>query len=229
MQKFNGFPPGKTQMIGLPSEFYSDLLPLIDDLDELKLTLFALWALQQKDRDSFRYLRHDDFLQPAVQPMHGLSGEAFEVALRRCIERGTLLHAEIDLNGGVEALYFANSPTGRTAIEQVKSGEWIPGDLANPVQVLPERANIYRVYEENIGALTPLIIDDLKDTAAEFSVEWLIEAIHISVQMEKRNLKYIRAILERWKKEGKHEVDERRTQSNGKQSIFGRYADFFER
>jgi DNA replication protein len=224
MKRFSGFPPGKTKIIGIPSEFFSDLLPMIDDADELKLTLFALWALQQKDRDDYRYLRHEDFTQAAVQPMHGLSDDALHDALKRMVKRGTLLLVEV----GDETLYFANSPAGRTAVEQIKAGAWTPADLANPVQLLPERPNVYKLYEDNIGALTPLIIDDLKDTVAEFGVEWLTEAIEISVTMEKRNLRYIRAILERWKKEGKHsEVDERH--SDGKRSIFGRYADFFER
>lgn len=222
MKRFQGFPPGKTKIIGIPSEFFSDLLPMIDDADELKLTLFTLWALQQKDRDDYRYLRYEDFTQPAVQSMHGLDTDTLNDALKRVVKRGTLLAVEV----GDEMLYFANSPAGRTTVEQIKAGAWSPGDLENPVQLLPERPNVYKLYEDNIGALTPLIIDDLKDTAAEFGVEWLTEAIEISVTMEKRNLRYIRAILERWKKEGKQsEVDE----GHAKRSIFGRYADFFER
>jgi DNA replication protein len=224
MRKFKGFPPGKTRIIGLPSEFFSDLLPLIDDADELRLTLFALWAFQQKDRDEYRYLRRDDFIHPAVQPMHGLSGDRLTAALQRCVERGTLLRVELPID---ETLYFANSPTGRSAVEQIKLGAWMPGDLGNPVQLLPERPSVYKLYEDNIGALTPLVIDDLKDTVAEFGAEWLTEAMQISVKMEKRNLKYVRAILERWKKEGKRsEIDERHP--DGKRSIFGRYADLFE-
>jgi DnaD/phage-associated family protein len=236
IQQFNGFPAGKTRIIGIPSEFFSDLLPLIDDAAELKLTLFALWALQQKDRDDYRYLRREDFTAASVRHMHGLMDDAaLDAVLERCVARGTLLCVQVDarvVEGG--CLYFANSPAGRSAVEQIAQGAWLPGDLTNPVQLLPERPNIYKLYEENIGALTPLISDDLKDTAEEFGVEWLSEAIQISVQMEKRNMKYIRAILERWKKEGRkhdrqHEVPAGHAKPNGKQSIFGSYADFFER
>jgi hypothetical protein len=51
-QKFDGFPPGKPRVIALPAAFITDLLPLIDDLAELKVTLFFFWAIQQRE-DAF--------------------------------------------------------------------------------------------------------------------------------------------------------------------------------
>ncbi|MBC8097860.1 MAG: hypothetical protein H7Y11_00320, partial [Armatimonadetes bacterium] len=102
MQEFYGFPE-KTRLVGLPAEVFSTLLPLIDDLDEFKLTLFALWALQQKDGDSVRYLRREDFTQPLVAPMHGLEGKTLSAALTRCVARGTLLYAEVLLGAETEA------------------------------------------------------------------------------------------------------------------------------
>jgi DnaD/phage-associated family protein len=65
-----------------------------------------------------------------------------------------------------------------------------------------ERKNVYVVYEQNIGTLTPMIaedLDDLEKTCTEF---WVVEAIHEAVSSNARNIKYIRAILERWKVEG---------------------------
>ena len=61
MRKFNGFKPGKVRHIKLPAPLFSDLLPLIDDLPELHVTLFCFWALSQKD-GTFRYLRQRDFV-----------------------------------------------------------------------------------------------------------------------------------------------------------------------
>ena len=60
MQKFEGFKSGKFRHIKVPAPFFSELLPLIDDLAELKVTLFCLWAFSQKD-SRFRYLRQRDF------------------------------------------------------------------------------------------------------------------------------------------------------------------------
>ncbi|HEX2620476.1 MAG TPA: DnaD domain protein [Phototrophicaceae bacterium] len=229
VDRFDGFPNGKTRLIALPSEVFSELLPLIDNLEELKLTLFVLWALQQKDRDEYRYLRQSDFTAPTVAAMHGLWDETLTIALQRCVERGTLLAARVLLGSEYEMLYFANSPAGRSAVQQIETGAWLPGDQDNPVQVLPERPSVYRLYEENIGALTPLIAQDLKDIEAEFGIEWLTEAITISVQMEKRSLRYIQAILKRWKKEGKHEISEGNLRGDSQRSLTGKYADFFDR
>lgn len=233
MKKFEGF-GAKTRFISLPAETFSELLPLIDDLDELKITLWALWALPQKESDSegFRYLRETDFSTESAVEMHGLQGASLAIALHRCVDRGTLFRVE--LANIDEVLYFANTANGRLAVEQIRAGSWRMGDAADPVQILPERPNVYRIYEENIGALTPLIADDLKDAEREFGVEWVAEAIALSVSMEKRNLKYVRAILKRWKQEGKHETHQGHTRqandgTTDQRSIFGKYADYFER
>ena len=42
---FAGFPAGKAASTPLPNLFFSDLLPAIDHLGELKVTLYAFWAL----------------------------------------------------------------------------------------------------------------------------------------------------------------------------------------
>ena len=59
---FNGFPPGRTPTFIVPSLFISDLLPLIDNLPELKLTIYCMWALQQQE-GQYRYLRFTEVLE----------------------------------------------------------------------------------------------------------------------------------------------------------------------
>ncbi len=66
-----------------------------------------------------------------------------------------------------------------------------------------ERPNIYKLYEENIGPLTPLIADALKDAEAEYPPEWIEEALGEAVKRNKRNWKYVEAILRGWKEEGR--------------------------
>ena len=48
MKGFSGFPTGKTRYTPVPNQFFSELLPQIDDLDELKLTLYCFWRLNLK-------------------------------------------------------------------------------------------------------------------------------------------------------------------------------------
>ena len=61
---------------------------------------------------------------------------------------------------------------------------------------------ISKLYEENIGMLTPVLGERLKDIAQKYPAGWFEEALKEAVKLEHRNLKYIEAILERWKVEG---------------------------
>lgn len=229
MQTFNGFESTDGPRIAIPSIFFAGLLPLIDDLDELKVTLFAMWALQQRE-GAYRYLRLDDFNGEAAH-IHALDADSLARALERAVARGTLITAPVTLNGASETLYFANSAAGRDAVSQIAAGQWVPGEGSTPVVILPPRPTVYQLYEENIGALTPLIVDDLKDTEAEFGSDALTEAIRYAVTAEKRSMRYIRAVLESWKREGKIDAKSGRSDEGheDRQRLSGRYADFFER
>ena len=230
IRKFSGFPPGESNLTSLPAPFFDDLLPLVDDLAELKVLLFCFWALPQKEGE-FPYLRYEDFanheplmaglavVDPASSP-----DSVLNAALDRAVAREVLLHAEV--NG--HKLYFINDERGCLAIAQLASDNWRPGDLDNPVEILPERPTIYQMYEENIGPLTPMITDDLKDLEGEYPTPWLEEAMHIAVESNKRNLRYIKGILKRWHKEGRQTGDTAggRTEKDGKRYISGELADY---
>lgn len=234
--QFKGFPPGKVEMISVPDPFFSELLPLIDNLAELKVILFCLWALPQKDGE-YRYLSRTDFLnhaplmdglaviEPESKPEYILAN-----ALQSAVKRGALLEATIKLETSEETLYFVNTPKGQTAIEQISAGKYTPGNAENPIEILPQRPTIYKLYESNIGTLTPMIADELKDMEAEFPVDWLEEAMKIAVESNKRNLRYIRAILERWRTEGKTDGEFRKqqTEKDWERYVTGKYADFIE-
>jgi DNA replication protein len=233
MKKFKGFPPGKVRQVEIPAPFFSELLPLIDDLAELKVTLFCLWALRQKE-GVYRYLRRRDFTDSKAL-MHGLAviqpdadPEAIlDVALQRTIDRESLLCAEVSLDSGKEQLYFGNTVHGRAAVRQIKAGEWTPGD---PVEILPERPNLYTLYEDNIGLLTPIIADSLKDAERTYPAHWLEEAVQEAVANNKRSWRYIQAILKRWETEGRsREISGRHAEQDGRRYISGKYADIIDR
>lgn len=56
MKAFSGFPAGKQAVAKVPNTFFAELLPAIDDLAELKVTLYCLWLLNHKQGD-LRYTR----------------------------------------------------------------------------------------------------------------------------------------------------------------------------
>lgn len=65
--------------------------------------------------------------------------------------------------------------------------------------------NIFTHYEGNIGILTPMIADSLTDAEKVYPLEWIVGAIRLAVENNKRNWRYCEEILKRWKDEGKDE------------------------
>ena len=206
MRLFSGFPEGKVRFVSLPEQVFSDLLPIVDDLAELKLTLHVLWRLGRR-RGAVRYLRYEDLAQDAVL-LSGLGDDphaALRAALTRAVERGTLLAVTTEQDGTRDTLYFANTPRGRRAVAAIERGEW-PNDLRSAA-----RPDIFSLYEENIGLLTPLIADELREAEQTYPAAWIEEAFRAAVALNKRSWKYIRAILERWRTEGKEDAVHRRS------------------
>ncbi|HKI54261.1 MAG TPA: DnaD domain protein, partial [Anaerolineales bacterium] len=127
-----------------------------------------------------------------------------------------------------EVFYFLNSPRGRAAAEAFTKGQW--RESARIMSAPPvERPNVFKLYEENIGPLTPLIADTLKDAEETYQSEWISDAIELAVKNNKRNWKYCEAILKRWKEEGRGEKqDTRNTEKDRRKYVEGEYSDFIE-
>jgi DnaD/phage-associated family protein len=123
-------------------------------------------------------------------------------ALDKAVERGALLRTEVSIDQQPQVLYFINAEPGRDAMTRIESGRWQPGSSEYPVEILPERPNIFRLYEENIGALTPLIADALTDAERDYPHGWLEEAIRTAVENNARSWRYIQAVLKRREQEG---------------------------
>jgi len=230
MNTFKGFPPGKVPMVRVPSQFFTEVLGTVDDLDELKLTLYAFWALQQQEGE-FRYLLKREVLQDSLL-LSGIDQDAeraaqrVSAALERAVQRGTLLHASVEGARGPEDLYFMNTTHGRNAVRAIAAGQFEPGDRDTPVLLIAERPNIYALYEENIGALTPLISEELRTAEQDYPPGWIEEAIRLAVERNARNWRYIRRVLERWQAEGKDRgLTKRPTQADRYRYIQGEYSD----
>ena len=232
---FPGFPDGKLRLTSVPNLFFSDLLPIIDDLAEMKVTLYAFWALSQKE-GQVRYLRLADFLgdvefMKALGPTANIAADNLNDALERTVARGTFLHINIESADGVMDLYFLNTEKGRAAIEGITRGEWRPNpDEEQPITLLVERPNIFVLYEQNIGPLTPLIADQLRDAEKSYPIGWIEEAIDLAVQNNVRKWRYVQSILERWRQEGKtDEISRRDSQRELRQQIPEEFRDIIKR
>jgi DNA replication protein len=221
---FSGFPPGKVRSASIPELVFTELIPLIDDLAELKLTLHVLWRLGQQ-RGKVRYLRRADLAadQVLLAGLGDAPAQALGEALERAVERGTLLRVETTTGEGTEPLYFANTPIGRAAVEAIGRGEW-PDELESA-----ERPNVFTLYEQNIGLLTPLIADQLREAEQIYPITWIEDAFREAVSLNKRSWRYIRAILERWRTEGRgDETGQRPAEADRRRYIEGEYGEYIE-
>jgi DNA replication protein len=195
MNTFPGFTSSET-FTQLPDGFFR-LLGEMDDLDELKATLYVLWRFEHLEA-RMRYISPGQIAEDDGV-MRGWSLAALTAGLEKAVQRGTLLRVENEAGG----IYLLNSPLGRAIAASLEKN---PGRAAGAVTLPPrDRPNIFKLYEENIGPLTPLMADVLREAESEYESEWLREAFEIAVTRSKRNWKYIAAILKRWKEEGKHE------------------------
>ena len=76
-------------------------------------------------------------------------------------------------------------------------------------------AEISKIYENNIGALTPIVADELKILSDEYSTEWFSEATKEACNANARKLNYIKSILKRWKTDGFKSPKENRGTDRG--------------
>jgi DnaD/phage-associated family protein len=77
---------------------------------------------------------------------------------------------------------------------------WGAEPVADPV---PERPNIFVLYEEHIGLLSPLVAETLTDAARDYPPGWIEDAFRLAAEANVRKWAYVRAILERWAREGR--------------------------
>jgi DNA replication protein len=215
MTKFKGFTDSES-FSQFPDTFFHQLLREISDVTELKVTAYFLWRVEHMD-GPFRALSKMDF---SVKQL-GLAADEITRGLESAVKRGSLLKVQSEAT----VYFLLNSPRGRAGAQAIESGQWNPKSKAAAVPL--ERPNTFKLYEENIGPLTPLIADALKDAENIYSPEWIAEVIEIAVKNNKRNWKYCEAILKRWKEEGRHGKKDKQNAVKGSdryaQSEFAEY------
>ena len=195
MKLFSGFPDGKVSVTPLPNLFFSELLPAINDLAELQLTLHIFWLIKNRKASQPIYIRADE-LRADSTLAKAVSSEKLQGALDAVVARGTLLHHPDN------DLYFINDEAGRRAFEKSEIVAEKPTRKREPAPAA-DRPNIFALYEQNIGMLTPMMAEELKEAEKEFPADWIEEAFKESVKHNKRNWKYVHAILKNWKTEGR--------------------------
>ncbi len=236
MEQFKGF-PAKMQFTSVPNLFFSSLLPQISDIIELKTTLHILWALYHKRAyhcfNTYRELLSNTSLLSSLKEAAKPPGEALRQALEMATKRGTILHIVLDKSGVPEDIYFLNTKSDRQVMAKIQNGELILSGLKAEGQADIETEELpdnFTLYEQNIGMLTPMIAEELREAEKLYPETWIRDAIKEAVNQNKRKWSYISAILERWSAEGRSDGTYRRdSKTDPDKYIKGKYGHMVRR
>jgi DNA replication protein len=213
MNEFKGF-PARMQFTPVPNILFSSLLPEIEDMAELKVLLYFLHLLYSK-KGNLRYVSLNEMAGQAGlrQSLKGAFPDNLKMTMEKLAGKGIILHLQTDKTEAGQDLYFLNSEANKLLISRISRGEIvIPGfeplQTANAASENP--SDIYTLYEQNIGLLTPIIADELKEAGKHYPESWIKEAIREASALNKRNWRYCARILEHWATEGKDDGTHRR-------------------
>lgn len=205
-----GFPAG-ARATAVPNLFFSAFLPKMEDPAELVVSvyLFFIWQQQRPRSGSGRYLSRvqlaaDATLREALARLAGEPEEALRRGLELAVRRGTLLRAQIKIGeeGRSGEVYLINDAGARAALARLQQdGLALPQDEGR-AEAREPAPNIFALYEENIGAVTPLIAQELAEAEAQYPMPWIEAALREAVLLNKRSWRYVQRILERYAREG---------------------------
>ncbi|MDA0264809.1 MAG: DnaD domain protein [Chloroflexi bacterium] len=228
----SGFPgfTGSTLYTPVPNPVFGPILEEIQDLAELKVTLRGLW-LFHRQRGAHKAVSLSEFLADRSL-VKGLTlegkdaGEEIRRGLRLAVTRGTFLTHKSE---GADSVFLLNTDAGRRAVAGLQSGE-----VSAPLEYAgtasgeapeSERPNIFALYEDCIGSLSPLLAEELKEAEARYPGSWLREAFGIAAAENKRSWRYVAGILRRWTAEGRERPRDQARSEDAKRGDAGRGDD----
>ena len=206
---FNGFHP-KVRYTSVPNPMFSTLLEKINDLVELKCTLRIIWLLQEKrghpKKLTFKEIVSDQILSKSVSRDGIDSRKEIMRGLNLAVNHGVFCRSLVDSEGSEQQhVYTLNTVSDRRNLYDTPKDEQNSNDATeqrtwNASNVRP---NIFGLYEDNIGMLSPMITEELKEAEEMYPHGWIEDAFREAVGHNKRSWRYVAAILQRWQQEGR--------------------------
>jgi len=205
---YKGF-PRKVRYVPVPAPLLESLLEEIDDLGELKCTLRVIAMLHVKKGHprfvTLGELQADRTLTRSLGQDGDSASQSIEQGMAKAVRRGTIAVASVEESGARQQLFTLNTEVNRTTLEKIAEGatQVSPLPVSEPWVEPEDTPNIFALYEQNVGMLSPMIADELREAEELYPVEWISEAIREAVGLNKRSWRYISRILERWEHEGR--------------------------
>ncbi|HEX5500776.1 MAG TPA: DnaD domain protein [Thermomicrobiales bacterium] len=212
-KRFGGFLVATDPAVSIPRAFFTDVLPQLTDLAEVQSTL-AVFRLAADaggieapvSRDA---VVRDRCLRSALRQTGSPREPDARIAtgLDLAVGRGTLLSFVAERGRARHVWYYVNTPVNQALVAAMGRGAVAPPEAVwqdgEPPRVTPERPNVFRLYEQNIGLLTPLIADHLVDALETYPQTWIEDAIAEAVAYNRRSWRYVERILEQWATNGR--------------------------
>ena len=198
---FEGF-PGIGKATAVPNTFFSAVLPAMREAGDLLAFLWVARLVQEQQGDA-RFVTAEQVwaLPDAASTFEALAGgrESLERGLAACVELGALLALDLAGSGSEETVYFVNNPASRRAVARARGGdlELRPGAIAYEPQPA-RRPNIFHLYEEHVGTITPLVAERLLVAAEQYPQHLVESAFREAAERNIRNWKYIERMLQNW-------------------------------
>jgi DnaD/phage-associated family protein len=90
----------------------------------------------------------------------------------------------------------------------------------------PAWPGIFKLYEDNIGPITPMLADMLQEAENNYPQSIIQYAFEEAVKQNARSWKYIDAILRNWQEKGSNGQNSRDPEKDRRKYIEGEYAEF---
>ena len=225
-EDFNGF-AGIAKATTLPNLFFAAVLPEMDRPEQL---LAFLWVsrITQDRRGDERFASEAEIwaFPGAARSFERLANgrEGLTAGLAACLASRALVSVTVMGEADEEQLFFVNNPSSRRTIARARSGqvELRPAAVVVRDRSPDERPNIFRLYEEHIGTITPMVGDRLIEAEERYPADWVEDAFREAAELNTRNWRYIERILQRWAEEGReHETAGRDPLEDDRQRYLG--------
>ena len=201
--RFAGFDSGSQKAVPVPEQFFNELLPSIDSLDELKLALVLihLWMDKWKRSPSFTLANLEE--EPLIRLIrqNAAESESLSGTLGRLL-RGRVV-IDVTLPGESEMRFALNSERGRKLVG-AEPGDYNRRHRSSDRDKRGDRStNIFSLYEDAVGTISPLLADELRQAEKLYPPDWIEEAFVLAAKYNKRSWRYVQAMLERWALDGR--------------------------
>ena len=201
MEQYHDVLPS-SMVVPVPGVIFGPVLEEIHDVVGLKCVL-RIFFLLHRNRSNNGFIEMREVLGDSVlsKALEGNTKDQKRKIIGRVVElavaHGILLTQTIQTAGEKEIRLYLNSLANRkmtdSVQDEIRSNQPLP--VLSVTECSSSGTNVFQLYEELIGIITPMAAERLKDLEKEYSAMSIQEAFRTAASQDKRRLAYVEAIL----------------------------------